>query len=511
MGIPKRSNRYLGLKDLEVLVEDTQSDSKYFNVPISTFPDILSQGKSRFLIGGSDYLRHNPPVRLKIELIHDATSEVIYTEPVKEKQYGTLRAVSIEVYNNTPAGPATLYIVGELDPTTSDVPVPSEWQGIYNVRWKRSLTIDLEASNSQPIYFYKQPSMEVSEIFRGFVDTVTSSVQTAYLTASFGDPRIGFTGYIPSVEGTDSSWFARSTFPKKDFADKAKLSIIEENKLTTKLSGKTGLIGSKGKLLQISSPVEPDYNIHLTSSSISLDSSYIGHTFTFNNPQIDTEIFDVTGDMYVPTVYSSSIMVVKNSTKFVPKDPFLIKDYSSGYDPYKLIPAPLKSQFFTASYQNLPTQSTSSVNYFSYADIRLTDLRTFSGDVYKATIKAESEGSLGDFELVYDLPAESEEILYDNNNPIGLGRLGYFDNQNKINDYWEIFEGVGGNTSGTGTLTKDDVFLIDAMKISGSNMKVNDELRVQLKSPVNFTAGIPYTFKAKLFGIKTFKENSSDL
>ena len=51
-------------------------------------------------------------------------------------------------------------------------------------------------------------------------------------------------------------------------------------------------------------------------------------------------------------------MKVLNSTTFVPKDPFLIQDTQQG-DPYKLIPAPLNQQFFTASYQNLPTQSTS--------------------------------------------------------------------------------------------------------------------------------------------------------
>ena len=114
---------------------------------------------------------------------------------------GDLRAVSVEVYNDTPEGAATIYIVGELNPSNPEnINIPgytSDWHNIYNVRWSKSIVIDPASPNSQPIHFYKQPSIEVSEIFRGFIDTITSSVQTTYLTASHGDPREGFEGYIP--------------------------------------------------------------------------------------------------------------------------------------------------------------------------------------------------------------------------------------------------------------------------------------------------------------------------
>ena len=32
MGVPQRTNRYIGLKDLDILIEDNQPDSKYFRV-----------------------------------------------------------------------------------------------------------------------------------------------------------------------------------------------------------------------------------------------------------------------------------------------------------------------------------------------------------------------------------------------------------------------------------------------------------------------------------------------
>ena len=504
MGVPQRTNRYIGLKDLDILIEDNQPDSQYFRV--LECPTIFTQGKSRILLGGSPLLK--PGIQVKIEILNDVTNEVIYNEPVKFHAPGNLIPVSVEIYSNTPIGASTIYIVGELDPNHPDNNVPEPYQGIYNVRWSKSIVIDGSSPNTQPIYFYKQPSISVTEIYRGFVDTITSSTQTAYLTASSGVVREGFEGYIPSVEETDSSWFGRTTYPKRDFDDKSKLSIIEENKLTTKLSGKIGHIGSKGKLLKLSSPAEPDYTVYISGSNTLLSSSYVGHEFTINNPQIPNS-FEIDSTRHtVPSVYSSSVMKVLNDTSFVPKDPFLIQDTQQG-EPYKLIPAPLTTQYITASYQDLPTQTTSSVNYFSFADIRLTDMRTFSGDVHKVKIYAKSGGTLGDFELIYDSPIESEEVLYDINDTIGLGNTGYFNSQGRINSYWEVFQGFGSGT--TGTLTKDDTFLIDAMKISGSNRGSDNELRVQLKTSVNFTGGIPYTFKAKLFGVRTFKENTSEL
>ena len=67
-------------------------------------------------------------------------------------------------------------------------------------------------------------------------------------------------------------------------------------------------------------------------------------------------------------------MKVLNYNHFVPKDPFYIND--SVTDPPTLVPKELAAQNFTASYQNLPTQTTSSVNYFSFADMRIENLRT---------------------------------------------------------------------------------------------------------------------------------------
>ena len=182
MAVPKRQAKYLGLRNLDVLSISQEVAADYFNV--YECPEILTQGKSSFLIGGSSNLK--PNVDLKIELVHQESEEVIYTQPVMGHSEGGLRRVSIEVYDDTTPGLYTLYIVGELNPDS--VNVPQEWQGIYNVRWKKSITVNSMGVNSQPILFYKQPSINVSELSGNYVEIPSGSVTNIYLTGS-GEPR----------------------------------------------------------------------------------------------------------------------------------------------------------------------------------------------------------------------------------------------------------------------------------------------------------------------------------
>ena len=130
MSVLRRYNRYQGLKDLDVLINDDAPISQYFNVV--EVPDIITQGRSSFLVGGSPLLK--PNVELKFEIINDETGKVIYTEPVPNYLEGTSRRVSIEVYDDPDTfGDATMYVVGELNP--NEVDVPREWFDVYNVRW----------------------------------------------------------------------------------------------------------------------------------------------------------------------------------------------------------------------------------------------------------------------------------------------------------------------------------------------------------------------------------------
>ena len=173
MSVIRRFNKPQGLKDIDVLIEDDAPISLFFNVV--EVPEVITQGKSSFLIGGSNLLK--PEVEIKFEITNDDTGAVIYTEPVSGYLEGTSRRVSIEVYDDVELfGDATLTVVGEL--TSDEGVIPDEWLNKPNVRLILPISITLNEQNISDAVFRYSPKVSLQE-FRGF-DTA-SNYERAYL------------------------------------------------------------------------------------------------------------------------------------------------------------------------------------------------------------------------------------------------------------------------------------------------------------------------------------------
>src|SRR5574338_535150 len=97
------------LRQYQMLVEDTDPNSRYFR--ITQFQDTLTAGRNAFLINGSPEL--NPSTDVKVELI-DSNGNSVFLAPIKNYVEGLARVVSIEIYEDTAPGPAELVIMGEL-------------------------------------------------------------------------------------------------------------------------------------------------------------------------------------------------------------------------------------------------------------------------------------------------------------------------------------------------------------------------------------------------------------
>ena len=165
--LTKAENSFQGLQNFDVLIDTT--DNEYFN--ISDFPDEVTLGNSSFLIEGSDLLRND--VELKIEIL-DSAQNVIFTTPVDEYLEGKARRVSIEAYSETEPDPATLTILGELDP--SKTRVPQSFLNTYNIRFTKNFFINTTKLNTRPILFYGQPTVSATEIVKGQIDSVQTAV-----------------------------------------------------------------------------------------------------------------------------------------------------------------------------------------------------------------------------------------------------------------------------------------------------------------------------------------------
>jgi hypothetical protein len=528
MAILKRTNKYQGLKDIDVLVEESGLSSQYFN--IYDVPSNIPQGRSSFLLAGSPFLKNF--VELKVEIL-DSAGQTVYTEPVSNYIEGNARRVSIEVYDDTAPGDAFLYIVGELKDNFRSVSgqqrqnlevtdkfldseilnnlggndVPHDFQNIYNVRYIRPIFINTVIPNSEPIYFYQQPRVTVTEILKGYV--VETSVSSSYeITGSVSvDP-------IPDLKPKDPEPDPIDGF-SKGMNDGARDEIgneleIFKNRRSSKIDPlRHSNYSSRGRVMRRESPEIDRFTITVGSmetspentTSDAVTSAFVGGEITINNPSVDSTLYPP--DEYtIPTQYKSSIKKVNNEKTLVPLDDFVITKKSTG----EKVPVQIDeaNNNVTMSVTPTPPQIISTTHYRSYADIIVGNLHTFSGDVYKAKIYARSKGTLGDFEPVYDASIEAPQVLIDSYSETGFKNTGYFYTQSIVDDYWDVVNG---------TATQNNSKFIDGVLISGSNAGFTPEhstvntVEFNTSHSYDLQTGVPYTLE---FNAYYYKEDKSD-
>jgi hypothetical protein len=208
---PKNLDKYA------ILVNDTQSDSKYFK--ITELPDTFTGGKNAFLIAGSEYLV--PDTKIQIEL-KDSAGNIIYHEPgeglisssvngepfVSEYFEGVSKVVAVYVYPDTAYGPCTLTILGELgeyqDTNGLTLPVPLDWENKYNVRWQKQIDVNPSLANTTKIRFYKRPTVSITELLEPIYRIESGSKINSGISQSFADIKLSnletFAGDVKRVK-----------------------------------------------------------------------------------------------------------------------------------------------------------------------------------------------------------------------------------------------------------------------------------------------------------------------
>lgn len=469
--IIKRQNLYQGLKDFDVFVDETTFLSKYFNVV--DLPEIIPQGKSSFLIGGSEFLKSN--VELRLEIL-DAQGNSIYTEPVLNYTEGIFSRVSVEVYSDNAPGDATLYMLSQLDPLNSDVPL--EWKDAYNVRWTRPIFIDSLAPNTEPIFFYKQPTLNINEIVKPYIVQTVATGSTV-LTGSLSDKSKPQDAYIG----------------KHFKVDELERDVIKDTllmKINSKESRKRGVGNYKrrGRAVRRSSPEIDKFTFDLKqkySSDTKALSDFVGGEIKIDNPQVDTNKFELKPHHQV-LPYVSKIIKVTNDSAIVPLELVTVKDTLTE----ELIPVPLaEDNTFEISYPTPVTQSVSTANFNSYAELTLDNLRTFSGDIYRVKTYVRPKGSTSDYEVLADQVIENTELLVDENSVSGKDRIGYFDNQNTIDNNWVIHTNYVHTI--TGSLDYDSSRIMDSVKIAGSITPETNAIVLETTGSFDFIKDTYYT------------------
>ncbi len=556
MPILKRRNKYQGLKDLDILQEESGLSSQYFNVV--DFPSTIPKGASSFIIAGSHFLKEN--VELKIEVL-DSAGNPVYTEAIPHYLEGNARRVSIEVYDDTAPGDGFLYVVGELkdgfvDDTTpnnefginsinttspfddqlnalkqqakagvdvineiqeledlknqriatltqtSIQSIPPAFQGVYNVRYVRPIFINSTVPNTQPIIFHGAPRVTVKEIVKGFVNNSTADTTVTITGSADIENTPDGTEILPKDNEPVDDFPAQPNIEELDSVTK-QIERFKNNRKSKIEVIRRPHLSTRGRIVKRASPEIEKSNIKISelesgteNDSNKASSALVGADVTINSPAVDTTKFP-TDEFTIPDTFTTKVKKVKNSSVVEPEDQFFVTNKSTG----EKHPADILDCVVTMSYQPAPQQSISTSHFRSFADITVGNLRTFSGDVYKSKIYARSKGTLGDFEPIYETPIESPQMLIDPFSTTGFANTGYFYTQSIIDDYWLI---------NSGTKTQNDDYLIDGMLVSGSNRGINDVVTLTSSQSIELEYGVPYTLQFNSYYLKEEKLTSEE-
>lgn len=350
-----------------VYIEDTTQNSVYFNV--SNIQSVFTGGRNSFLINGSSYLQNGSIIETEII---DQTGKTVYHVPVKDYIEAGSRLISVEIIDDITPGPLTIVIVGTIKSTVEGTPIPTEWQNKPNVRWIKKVFVEPKLKNTSPIILVTKPTITVQE--NRFFNTATSS---------FSQNNLKFTGSITAIRD----------------------------------SGK--LYGISGYLIQTETPstFSAAYENIIITGSLLLGSN------------ISSIQLPITKVLNEKTAFSENSRVYKNvdferiDDKIYEHED-VVKELllSGGTYPYTIdgIPLTITTQptfsfsQFTSTKTNIP---------ISYANIRVTNLSTVSGEIVKFKVYNKVATSVSDYKLIADIPVVTNEILVSSsiqgNIPIG--------------------------------------------------------------------------------------------
>ena len=172
-----------------------------------------------------------------------------------------------------------------------------------------------------------------------------------------------------------------------------------------------------------------------------------------------TQSMDENTTLVVPSLgYSSSVLEVLNEDEMLVRKPYLINNIVNEFTPVS----------YSMDFESIEDASIDSGSNItaSYAEIRLENLATFTGDVARIKIFRKSRNDLGDFQVVQENKLDSTELLRDFTVPkrtvINYGKLR---KENIVSDEGDIYY-----TTSSGVLIHNK-HLINALDI-GANQSI---------------------------------------
>lgn len=323
--------------------------------------------------------------------------------------------------------------------------VPEEWKGLFNVRWSTNVLVDPSLPNIEPIRFYNIPKIQVKE-------KRVSYLRQDYISGSIIQYTTG------SISG-------------RDIGGKYILQAGDVAQFTGKMAGGT---------LVVPAP------------SLSIDS---------------TDQYGITGSRYttiIDEVINSKLALARSGyalqTPGSAENSFDNAVFKKTNYPFV---APFVESAYTISYAAPPTYSLTE-NYQSFAQLRIYDMTTVSGDINKIKLFQKSAGTVGDWQYIDEIVLEGIELFVNTSSMTLNERLGKFDETRIITNYWNAAAiGFVGNP----TLSKDDTKIIDALRIQPpvEDYDATDYVHISCSIFHSYYSDNEYTLSFKSYGTKSNK------
>jgi len=372
MARTRKSIQPLNLHKYDVLIEDRGPRSDYFK--ISQFDGYFYGGRNAFLIAGAGVL--HPGSKILVEVL-DANGTNVYSAAVSSFVEGSSRLIQVEVYNDTPIGPGKIIVLGSTDSYLNGTPVPEEWKNKYNVRWIADVTISPLIENRTPIRFIDPPNISVKEKF--YLTPLTSS-------------------------------FSQS------------VSMSADIELTPKYYN----VFQNGYLLRIASPSSSIYSNKFLGGSLTGSIQFAGP----NGPETASINLPIT------KIYNSTLAESNGTLIYTNRNTLLEQGFFSSSGEFTTRIEPFGEVGVTSSisliYNQLVSYDTGSSS--SYAEIRLTDLGTISGEIFKTKISYKSATVPSNYTIIGDIPIQVQELLVVDSGS-KIAEIGKFTSV-KLDDYW---------------------------------------------------------------------------
>ena len=434
---------------------------------ISEFPSVLPSGNSSFLIEGSNLLK--PNIELKTELL-DADGNPIfhYAIPNYDKELPA-RRIAIEIYDDEVVnGVGSFTVLGELNPTEFDI--QSDFQNTYNVRFTAPISINKKIKNTEPIRFYGDPSLTVSELIKGVIEKVPTGDSTQVtITGS-----VEFVNPTPQTEFSVDSGSTTGNSNQFDEVGNSVASYVNQNQG----SAQSSILPQTTITTKPFTFVVKEMEKGVDNALNKITSGMKGAVFSITRPDnlVDNTLYP-DSKFAKPQTFETKILDVINSTTFTTTTEYVITNKSNN----NKIVVPLQPSSSQATITHNVVSSTETEDQVfkrSFANMTVGNLRTFSGDTYKAKIYMKEEGTSGEFEKIYETLVESPNELVNKNSISGFENIGIFFTQSLIENNWVS----ASNNSTTPSASVDDDVIIDGVLLSGSNAGVGDSFTFVTKT-----------------------------